>query len=73
MTAAQLIEKLQALSDEQKQLQVYAYNELEEAYSEAELVKCKPYENARYVGGDYPWRDNPNDRPERNFIEISDY
>lgn len=71
MTARELAEKLNNLPEEQKDLPLFAYNDLEEAYSEVLHPKVVPYSEARYVKADYPWIDfECETKPEGNFIQI---
>lgn len=72
MTVNQLIEKLQALPADQKELVVAHYDDLEEAYNLPTKVELKHFYKARGVRGDYPWLWEPDDsRPDEFFIEIS--
>lgn len=72
MTVNQLIEKLQALPEDQKEMIVAHYNNLEEAYNLPTEVKVMTFSGAGYVKSDYPWLYHWKDaQPEGSFIEIS--
>lgn len=67
MTARQLEAKLAALPEEQKDLEVYSYNDLDESYTAIGNPAPREYAAARYVKADTPWYP---EEPSGSFIEI---
>lgn len=68
MTGKQLAAALLALPKDKQNLEVFGYDDCEEAYTAVGKPKIETQGNADYVKGDYPWYGE--EEPDKEFIQI---